>query len=882
MPTTKRHTPEQLLQRAEEEARKAKRGRLKIYLGAAPGVGKTYQMLHDALEKRHKGLDVVVGIAESHGREEIEEMLRQLEILPRQIIHYRRQRLLEFNLDQALQRYPGLILVDEMAHTNAPGLRHAKRWQDIKELLDRGIDVYTTLNVQHIESLNNDVAQIIQAPIKETVPDSMLEMADTIELIDLPPDDLLKRLQEGKVYIPQQAHIAIEHFFRKGNLIALRGLALRTTAERVGAEVLMYRQGEGITHIWPTKDKILVCVNAKPESLKLIRAAKRMANSLQAEWLAIYIDSAQHGLASKERNQAIQNLRLAELLGAETHVLAGVDIVSEIINFAHENNVTQIMLWKTIRPRWLTWFRHSLSDELIRNSEEINIYIMTGDAHETHLPAPMTRKSHATTLKGYVIACGVVGIVTVLSFFIAPLLAPGGLILIYLLGIIGVALFGRIGPAVVATFLSVSIYDYLFIYPYHSFTYSNVKYFLTLIIMFVVAQVISQLIILTRRQTESVRLAQHQTAALYAFSRQLTASSGVDQLLETGTRYIANAFNCDVMALLPKRGHLEVRSSSTHVISPLTDKEQSIAEWVYAGGKKAGLSTDTLAFSKALYLPLLASQGNIGVIRVCPETQALLSPDQLRLLEACVNQLALALEIVRLQEKTARQEWKQESARVRDSLLQTISNTLHTPLVNVLGTAGQLITKEITDINEIEQDIYFEIEQLKRLNENISQISHLDSGHFKLPKTVNSIADIIQRVIKKSKKILQDREIKINVNKNLPSVRFNATLLEEVLYNLIDNATKFSPAGSEVIISAQIKDKAIVVSVEDWGPGIRQQEIPKLFEKFYRGKSAQKEQGLGLGLAICQKIIKVHGGTIWAENRVEGGAAFRFTLPLAD
>ena len=377
-----RLNPEKLLQLVQDEANKEKRGKLKIYLGAAPGVGKTHTMLHDALPEREKGLDVVIGVVESHGREEINEMLKEFEILPKQIVDYKGIKLQEFDLDAGLSRSPGLMLIDEMAHTNAPNLRHTKRWQDIKEILDRGIDVYTTLNVQHIESLSDSVSKIIYAPIKETVPDSMIEMANTIELIDIPPEELLKRLQEGKVYIPEQANLATEHFFRKGNLIALRELALRVTAEWVDVKVLLYRQDKGIKEIWPTKDKILVCVGPNHESLKLIRAAKRLATGLQAKWIAVYIDTPQLQSSAKKRSNAIQNLRLAEQLGAETHILSGVEIVKEVMIFAREQNVTQIMIWKYIHTRWIDWFKRSLADEIVRYSGEIDVYIMTGESSE--------------------------------------------------------------------------------------------------------------------------------------------------------------------------------------------------------------------------------------------------------------------------------------------------------------------------------------------------------------------------------------------------------------------------------------------------------------------------------------------------------------------
>ncbi len=879
----RRQNPDQLLRRAQEDERRERRGKLKIYLGAAPGVGKTHQMLHDALQKRAKGLDVVVGVAESHGRREINAMLQHLEILPRQIVHYRGTKLFELDLDAILKRSPGLILIDEMAHTNAPGLRHIKRWQDITEVLDRGIDVYTTLNVQHIESLNDDVAQIIQAPVKETVPDSMLELADTIELIDLPPDDLLKRLQEGKIYIPQQAELASEHFFRKGNLIALRELALRATAEHVGAEVLMYRQGEGIKRIWSTKETILVCVGPHSDSLKLIRTAKRVATSLQAEWLAVYVDKPTLQRSDIKRNQAIKNLHMAELLGAETHVLTGFDIVNAIMGFAHDNNVTQIMVWKTIYPRWLDWFHRHAADEIVRQSGEINVCIVTGEpspGDKINEKQKLTKKL-PTPWKIYGMTFGIVTFATILNFLLSPVLVLGGFLMIYFLGIVGVALLGRLGPSVFASLLSIAAYNFFFVIPFYDFSMVDANYIFTIVLMFFVSQVISQLIILTRREVESARIIQYQTSALYALSRQLTSAWGVEQLLETGTRYIANAFGSEILVLLPHKGHLVVQAYSK-AKQKLSPKEQSIAEWVYEAGKMAGLGTETLAFSKALYLPLLTPQGPLGVIRVCPETAQLLTPEQMRLLESCVNQLALALDVDRLQEKATQKEWKLESERIRSALLQTISQNLRTPLITVIGAASHLIGREGMQIGAIEKDIYFEIEQLSRFNNNMLQITQLESQSIKLNKKPISVKVVIFYVVKKFDKFLKNRSVIINAPDNVPPVAMNESLLQEVLVNLIDNAVKYSPPGSSIYISVKAEPRCALVSVEDCGPGILPDEAHQLFEKFYRGKQATANHGLGLGLAICQKIIKVHGGEIWAENRSKGGAAFRFTLPLSE
>lgn len=880
-----RPDPEQLLQRVQEEERKDQRGKLKIYLGAAPGVGKTHTMLEDAMTKRSSGLDVVIGVVESHGRKEIDNMLNDFEFIPKQIVNYRDRELTEFDLDTALKRQPALILMDEMAHTNAPGVRHAKRWQDIKELLDRGIDVYTTLNVQHIESLNDTVSRIIHAPVKETVPDSMVELADTIELIDLPPEDLLKRLQEGKIYVPQQAALAVDRFFRKGNLIALRELALRITAERVGAQVLLYRHGQGIKHIWPTKDKILVCVGSRPESVKLLRAAKRLANSLQAEWVAVYVDTPGFRSSEEDRNRAIQNLRLAEMLGAETRVLNGFDIVNELLKYAREQNVTLIMMWKHIRTRWRDLIFRNLADELVRHSGEIDVYIMTGNAEEQHSEKPTNRNPKPPLIKRwyiYGVAIGVVSLASIINYFIFPFSHTNILIMVYILAVMIIALFGEVGPSIFASILGVFAYDFFFIPPYFTIGTKNSEYLLTLVTMLVVTQIISQLIVRTRRHAEAARSTENQTLALYTLSRQLASTRGINNVLETGSKYISDVFHCEVSVLLPESGRLVIYATGQkiHYLDP---KEQSVAQWVYDLGQNAGLGTETLSFSPALYIPLSTSQGAVGVLRIIPNTSHLFTPEQMHLLEACANQLALAIEVDRMQEKERQQELEMETDLARKTLLHSLSHDLATPLISVIGAANTLAqTEQPVSANKVSQlgkYISSEAEQLSRLLNNLLQITYIESKALKLEKEVSSIEDVIKLVLITSSKKLKSHPIQLKIPETLPKVALDNTLIQEVLHNLIDNAVKFTPANTEITISAKDEPGEIIVSVEDNGPGLIPDEVDRLFQKFYRGRMLTTERGLGLGLAICRNIIEAHGGKIWAENRPQGGAAFRFSLP---
>jgi len=865
-----RMNPEQSLEAVQNEEKKSKFGKLKIYLGAAPGVGKTYEMLHDAYENREKNLDVVVGVVESHGRNVIEDKLSQFETIPRQSIEYRGKICQEFDLDAALKRAPGLILMDEMAHTNIPGLRHEKRWQDIKELLDRGIDVYTTLNVQHIESLNDDVVQIIQAPVKETVPDFMIDLADTIELVDLPVDELLKRLREGKIYIPEQADQAIEHFFRKGNLIALRELALRTTAACVETEVLLYRKSEGIKQIWPTRDKILVCVGANPESLKLIRTAKRMASSLQADWMAVYIDKPRLHASPEKRNHAIEYLRLAQQLGAETHVLIGSNIVKELLHFARENNVTQIMVWKDESRRWQYFFRRHIADEILAHCGEINVYIVAGRPSKRRIKKTATSRTIHWVYYG--LAAGIVVLITILNSLVSAYVDTPNLMLVYLLGVALVASFGHIGPSVFASITSVLAYDFFFLTPVDSFSVDNVSYLLMLGMMFLVTQVISYLTLSKHREALLANQVQKQTRALYTFSRKLLSARGIDEVLALGTAYIADTFKAEVAAFIPHHNQLELRIDGQSK-SILDLKERSVAQWVYDMGQPAGYGTDTLTSADALYLPLLSSDASIGVLKIKPQTEGLYSPEQMRLLESCINQLALALEVDRLQEKTRKKELKVEVDSARNMLLKTISDHLNFPLRAILNAMRPMSGIERPEIRD-------ELDKISLINNNILQIIGFESHTTLLNKQQIAIAAVVYLAVETFQKQCKTRTINLNMPEISPSIWGDSGMLQEVFANLLDNADKFSPPGTPIDIFVQTKADHIQISLENVSSGIAKDEINQLFKKFYRGKHVARERGLGLGLTICERIIEAHAGRIWAENiESRGVVAFRFTLP---
>ena len=575
-----RPNPDQLLQQVQAEEAFEQRGKLRIYLGAAPGVGKTHTMLQDAIEKRKDGTDVIIGVVESHHRQEINSLMQDFERLPEKTYTYRDKILTEFDLDGALTRKPQLILVDELAHTNVQGARHTKRWQDIKELLDKGIDVYTTLNVQHIESLNDVITQITHIHVRETIPDFVLEEADTLELVDLSPEDLLKRLQEGKVYFPEQAEIAIDNFFKKGNLIALRELALRVATKYVGTRVLLYRQDQGIQGVWPTNEKILACIGHTTEATKIIRTARRMAQNLQTQWTVIYVDSPHWDTSNAQRNIAIKYLRLAEQLGAQTRILTGTHIVKEVMTFAREQNITQIVIGKKISAWWRSLFTRNLTDEILRHSQEIDVYVITDD---TVTPPSMPTPLFTTPWSKYGFAISMILCATVIDFLLFPYLSASDLIMVYVLAITAVAFRGQRGPAVFASVLGVLAYDFCFVSPFYSFSVANIQHFLTLLVMLIVTQAISHLAVLARRQSEIASLAERNISALYALSHQLARTRGIHPLIEIGTKYVAQAFNCDALILLAEHGHFHDDPKNSSVKKKVLPNGSMIYDKMRAG-----------------------------------------------------------------------------------------------------------------------------------------------------------------------------------------------------------------------------------------------------------------------------------------------------------
>ncbi|MDB5329196.1 MAG: kdpD [Phycisphaerales bacterium] len=887
-----RPDPDELLAEVQQQERKAVRGKLKVFFGAAPGVGKTYAMLEEGRARAAEGMDVVVGYAEPHARTDTEALLLGVEILPYQFVDYRNVRLKEFDLDAALKRRPALLLIDELAHTNAPGMRHSKRWQDVMEVLGAGIDVYTTLNVQHLESVNDIVERITGVKVRETLPDSVLEQADDVELIDIAPDELLERIEEGKVYAPELAERASRNFFSKGNLLALRELALRRTADRVDAQMQDFRRENRVRETWAATERLLVCVSPSPLSARLVRAAKRLAASLRAPWVAVYVERPALRLSQADRDRVTQTLRLAAQLGAETVTLSGQSVSEEVLSCARERNVTKIVIGKPERPRWREMIFGSAVEEIIRGSGAIDIYVIRALAEEA--AAPTGERPEATPVRWpqYAAGAAVVAACTALAWcaglaFHGPIDLTN-LVMAYLLAVVIVATrFGR-GPAIMASALSVAAFDYFFVPPRFTFAVSDLHYFLTFGVMLAVALIISTLTDRVREQALASRDRERRTAALLRLSRDLAAIRGKENLLKAAVRHVAEVFDCQVIILLPgPLSHLTPREAKVEDYA-MNDRELAVAQWAFDHDQAAGLGTATLPAARAIYLPLTASRGTAGVLGVCPaQPQRLADPEQMRLIEAFVSQAALAIERALLAEE-AQQAWVQvEAEMMRNTLLSSVSHDLRTPLAAIEGAASSLVetgTALSEDLRrQLAETIYDESERMDRLINNLLDMTRLESGGLRVRKEWQPLQEVIGSALHHLEKRLRGREVKVTIAPDLPLVPIDAISMEQVLANLLDNAVEYTPPGSPIEVRGTRAEGTVTVEISDRGPGLPTGTEQRVFQKFFRAVPDGVDgarRGIGLGLAICRGIVEAHGGVISAENREGGGAKFRFTIPV--
>ena len=886
-----RPLPEALLQAAKREHGGV--GRLKIFVGAAPGVGKTYEMLQSAHAKLRAGADVVVGFVETHGRAETEVLLRGLEAIPRKRLEYRGQMVEEMDLDGVIARHPQIALVDELAHTNVAGSRHPKRYLDVEELLSRGIDVYTAVNIQHIESLNDVVAQITHVRVRETVPDSVFERADEIELIDLTPDDLIQRLKEGKVYVPKQAERALEHYFSPGNLTALRELALRRTADRVDEQLLTHMQANAIAGPWAAGERILVCVSEDPRAAGLVRYTKRVADRVHAPWTAISIETRRSlQLSDEQRDRLADTLRLAELLGAEALTIPGVGrrIADDIIQFAHANNVTQIIIGKSTRSRWFEIVRGSVVHDLVRRAGNISVNVIAGDELPATPPGMASVQTAARpepfNARPYLMALAMTAVGLAAAALIQPWFGVENVDLVFITAVVAVAVRYGLWPSLLASVAASLCYNFFFLPPIYTFTITDPTNIAAFFLFMLIAILVSNVAARVRVQADTAISRVRTTEQLYAFSRKLAGTATLDDVLWATAYQTALMLKVRVVLLLPEGGTLTVKAGYPPE-DQLDQADLAAANWAWSNDRPAGRGSDTLPGAKRLFLPMRTGRGSIGVIGIDNDrTGPLLTPDQRRLLDALVDQGALAIERVLLVEDMDKVKRTVESERLRSALLTSISHDLKTPLASVLGAASTM--RDLADgLSDIEKrdllaTVIDESERLNRFIANLLDMTKLESGAIVPNTALHDIGEIVGSALRRASKILSRHKVSLDLEADLPMLELDAVLFEQVIFNLLDNAAKYSPAETTIAIRSTREANTVSLQVADEGEGIPPGELESVFDKFYRvQKIDHVRPGTGLGLAISRGFIEAMHGRIFAANRSDRrGAVLTIRLPI--
>ncbi len=883
-----RPDPDLLLAQVKAQEAAEQRGRLRIYFGASAGVGKTYAMLVAARALRDEGKDVVIGVVETHGRKETESLLQDLEPLPLAAVSYHGRTLREFDLDAAIRRRPALILVDELAHTNVQGSRHPKRWQDVEELLESGIDVFTTLNVQHLESLNDVVGGITGIQVWETVPDTFFDDADEVMLVDIPADDLLARLKAGKVYVPEQIERAARNFFRKGNLMALRELALRRTADRVEDDVQAYRTDKAIEPVWKTEASLLCCVGPRLGADHVVRSAARLAGQLGVEWTAVYVETpGLLRLPPAERERILRTVKLAQELGGQTAILSGSDPAAAIVDYARTHNSSKVIVGRQGATRRWPWGRG-----LARRTAELAPEIDLIEIGRAESPTAESRRSDAReqpdedprrTAKKLrfvwaILACLAT---TLVAVALLPYFDLANIVMLFLLTVALVAWRLGGGPAVLAAFVSVAAFDFFCVPPRLSFAVSDVQYLVTFVVMLAVALIIGQMTAGLRYQARVAMHREERSRALYEFARDLSSPLQTGEVVERATGFIARTFRADVAILvLNETDRLHFPGDRP----PPLGVDLGTAQWAFDNTQPAGLGTDTLAGSEFLYVPLRAPMRTRGVLAIKPESRRLmLVPEQKRQLDTFAALTAIALERVHYVEVAQQALLRMESERLRNSLLAALSHDLRTPLAALVGLAESLaLTKPELSREQLDttRAITDEARRMSALVNNLLEMARIQSGDVKLNRQWLPFEEVVGSALQSAQAALTRHRVEIALSPNLPLVEFDATLIERVLYNLLENAAKYTPEGTVVKLTAEVSGRDLLVTVSDNGPGVPRGQEDLIFEKFTRGTREPTTPGVGLGLAISRAIVDAHRGRIWAANNPAGGARFSFTLPL--
>ncbi|MCE4535748.1 DUF4118 domain-containing protein [Pelomonas sp. P7] len=887
--TDTRPDPDALLAKVQQEEAAARRGRLKIFFGANAGVGKTFAMLAAAHAAKQQGRPVRIGVIETHGRADTEAIARDLARLPLREVPHRGRALREFDLDAALawgQAEPGgVLLLDELAHSNAPGSRHTKRWQDAQELREAGIEVWTTLNVQHLESLNDVVGGITGIRVQETLPDRVFDEADEVVVVDLPPDELLQRLKEGKVYLPAQAERAAANFFRKGNLLALRELALRRTADRVDDQMQAYRREHSAAAVWPNRESLLACVGPGAASDKVVRSAARLAQQLGLEWHAVHVETAR-GLGEAARQTVQRTLELAKSLGARTAVLSAPEVAPALVGYAREHNLSRLVVGRR-ESAWRWPGRQALAEALSRQAEDMDVLQVALPVARREPEAPVLQARgllapHA--LRGYAASLAGVGLTSLLAHALLGFMAPTNIAMLYLLNVVGVALrFGR-APAALTALLGVAAFDFFFIEPRWSFAVGDAQYLVTFAVLLVVGLVVGQLAAVLQAQARAAQERERRVRGLYAMSRDLGAALVPAQVAEIAARFLRAEFGIASAVLAPPLVPTAGRDVLAVLPGATAEPDLGVAQWAFDHGQPAGSGTDTLPASACLMLPLKAPMRLRGVLAVDGQGRRWL-PDERELLDTCAALLAISLERIHYIEVAHQSTLQIESERLRNSLLTAISHDLRTPLAALVGLADALrlappaLSPQQAEVAEAMRRSSL---RMSALVANLLDMARLQSGAVQLNRHWLPLQEVVGSALAGLDEVLAGREVTVDLPAELPLVEIDAVLIERVLVNLLENAAKYTPPGGPVGIQARVAGRHLEIDVVDAGPGFPVGREARLFDKFERGDRESATPGVGLGLAICKAIVEAHGGRISAHNAAHGGACVRVELPLGE
>jgi two-component system sensor histidine kinase KdpD len=883
----KRPSPDALLEAARREESRV--GRLRIFVGAAPGVGKTYEMLQTAVARKKDGYDVVIGVVETHGRKETEALVTGLDLIPRRRIEYKGQWLEEMDLDAILARRPQIVLVDELAHTNAPGSQHPKRYLDVQDLLDAGIDVYTTVNIQHIESLNDVVAQITHVRVRETVPDSVFDRADAVKLVDVTPDDLIQRLKEGKVYVPKQAERALEHFFSPTNLTALREMALRRTAERVDEQLLKQMQAHAIEGPLAAGERILVCVSEDPRASGLARYAKRLADRLHGPWTALYVESQRSAqLTDQQRDRIAETLRLSQTLGGDAVTIPGGHrrIADDVIEYAQTNNITQIIIGKSTRSRAFEMVNGSVVHDLVRKAGNISVHVIAGEEAAEEKGAKQVSGANNADLIGYIAASLAVTIAALVGKFLEPIVGLESVDLLFLTAIVGVAVRFGLWPSIFASVVASLSYNFFFMPPLYTFTIADPRNVAAFLFFLLMAIVVSNVAARARVLAVNAIVRARTTESLYAFSRKLAGIGTLDDVLWATAYQAALMLKVRVVLLLPEGDTIAVKAGYPPE-DELDSADLAAAKWAWQHDRPAGRGSDTLPGAKRLFLPMRTGRGSVGMVGIdADKPGALLTPDERRLLDALIDQAALAIERINLVDDMDRVQRTAEAERLRSALLTSLSHDLRTPLAAVIGTATTLrdLSPKLThdERAELLADIVDEGERLNRFIANLLDMTKLESGAVVAKTALHDVGEIVGATLRRTSKMLARHRVELEIETDLPMLALDPVLFEQALFNLLDNAAKYAPPNTAIRITAKRDGAAVAIQVLDEGEGIAPDDVEHIFDKFYRAQKVDRVRaGTGLGLAITRGFVEAMHGTISAANRSDRtGAVFTIRLPV--